>query len=653
VITRLRRTHRDDRGAVLILGALFAGVAVIAAALAVDIGALVVQKRSNQRVADMASLDAVRGLASPATGLTQRGTAETLALASAKRNGFDMTSAVRVCSVLTPDPGATYTLGAQWMRVDIGKYDPSKPDNFSPISCPAAGVLETLFPTQADAVRVIVSSPVAFRFMHGGGRETATAVAKLGSATPSTTTSSTSTTLSTTTTSIVTTVGPENAGARVGSRMASINTTQAAVLNAILTAANNPQGGLLGNPPGALAVSAAGYQGLGNVSMSMEELATQLGISAGTVDQVLTAEFSYSDLLNAMAVIADNKNQDQVAATIRDIATYTVPLDYAARHQTISLDDFTGMAGVTGGAQTFNGSSVSEGSLNVLELVRGGAVLADSDHLVSVPLSATTAGLLPTGVTGATANVSVIEAAQYKYGPVPTSAQTAQLSTSLVLTVPINIAGVGSITANVPVGITGGGATATAQSLACNADHTAATSELMTAQARTLTGQTGAWSASVSTLLGNLVSISAAPGSIVPTSGTTGTATFAPAFNSVASITPAHLGDLSMSTSMISVSGVLPIGTTVSSVAGTIVNNLNPILANLNATVMGPLYDALGIGFASADYSPTQPDGKTIPECQAGTTTVVTSPPTTTTTTAPATTVPPSSTYSGYPVLVD
>jgi hypothetical protein len=121
----------------------------------------------------------------------------------------------------------------------------------------------------------------------------------------------------------------------------------------------------------------------------------------------------------------------------------------------------------------------------------------------------------------------------------------------------------------------------------------------------------------------------------------------------VATITPAHLGDLSMSTSMISVSGVLPIGTTVSSVAGTIVNNLNPILANLNATVMGPLYDALGIGFASADYSPTQPDGKTIPECQAGTTTVVTSPPTTTTTTAPATTVPPSSTYSGYPVLVD
>jgi uncharacterized membrane protein len=638
-LSRWRR--RDDRGAVLILGALFAAVAIVAAALSVDIGSLALSKRANQRIADLASLDGVRGLSAAPP---QRDDVERIALASVERNGFEIDSATatRSCTPLVDD-GATYTTpdGSKWVTIELGKYTVGADDNFVPVKCPATAALEALLPVDADAVRVVVSSPVSFNFMPGGGRETASAVSKLGTSTPVVPT--TTTTLGTTTT-VPPTPGSQTGGVRVGSRMASINTTQAAVLNALLGQVNNPLGTPLGNPPGNLNISAVGYDGLAAASMSIDELATELGINAGTVDQVMNAQFSYADLLSAMAVIADRNNQDQVAVTLQQLQTYSIPLDYDARHQTITLDQ---LAVVTGGAQTFNGSSVADGSLNVLELVRGGAVLADGDHLVSVPLSASTGGLLPTGVTSATASIQLIEAAQYGYGVVPglPPVSTAQLRTTLTLSVPVNLGSLGSITVNVPVNIEGGGATATAAQVLCSGSTPV--SETIAAAANTLTGQTGAWTATVKIGLVN-VPISAAPGAPVTSNGTSGTHDFTPNFTDVATVTPAQLGSLTLTSSMITASG-LPLGVSLSSITDPIVSTVNPVLAQLNNTVMGPLYDALGVGFASADYSPTQPSGLTQPTCTPSTPGSTST--TTTTTPAPTTTVAP--TYSGVPVLVD
>ena len=82
----------------------------------------------------------------------------------------------------------------------------------------------------------------------------------------------------------------------------------------------------------------------------------------------------------------------------------------------------------------------------------------------------------------------------------------------------------------------------------------------------------------------------------------------------------------------------------------TIVNTLNPVLANLHSTVMGPLYNAIGLGYGSADVSPTQPDGTKLPVCVPSTP-PVTGPTTTTTAPAPTTTIPGS--WAGIPTLVD
>ncbi|MDQ4089729.1 MAG: hypothetical protein M3163_05445, partial [Actinomycetota bacterium] len=77
------RTHDrrpDERGAVLVLAVVGVVLAMIASALAVDLGFLAQEARTDQKVADLAALDAVRALPGDPTGAAR---------ASASRNGFD------------------------------------------------------------------------------------------------------------------------------------------------------------------------------------------------------------------------------------------------------------------------------------------------------------------------------------------------------------------------------------------------------------------------------------------------------------------------------------------------------------------------------------------------------------------------------------
>src|SRR5438132_580221 len=196
---RDERVRDGERGAVLILGALFAAVAVVAAALAVDVGRLVSEKRSNQRVADLAALDAVRAIriTDPLDPAALRPLVETRAQQSAARNGFIVPAAVPSCPVGATGvtfPGADGQSPAGEMR----KYTPG---------------------------------------------------------------------------SVV---------------------------------------------PGNVAISTVGYDGLANARVSLDQLATQLGISAGTVDDVMHASFTYQQLMNASATVL-NRNGDAVAAAATGI----------------------------------------------------------------------------------------------------------------------------------------------------------------------------------------------------------------------------------------------------------------------------------------------------------------------------------------------
>ena len=125
---------RDERGAILIMSTIGVVVAVIATALSVDLGRLAQERRRDQKVADLAALDAVRDVPN------RQARAET----SAARNSFPT--------------GPGYSVVA----------DPGKLVGGSFVPDPAG-----------DVVRVTVTSPFDNAFVPGSRTVSATALAKV------------------------------------------------------------------------------------------------------------------------------------------------------------------------------------------------------------------------------------------------------------------------------------------------------------------------------------------------------------------------------------------------------------------------------------------------------------------------------------------
>jgi len=78
---RMWSRNTDERGAVLVMATGGVVLAMIASALAVDLGRLAADKRTDQKIADLAALDASRDLSSAATACSRAQT-------SASRNGY-------------------------------------------------------------------------------------------------------------------------------------------------------------------------------------------------------------------------------------------------------------------------------------------------------------------------------------------------------------------------------------------------------------------------------------------------------------------------------------------------------------------------------------------------------------------------------------
>ncbi|HVF14221.1 MAG TPA: hypothetical protein VM942_06445, partial [Acidimicrobiales bacterium] len=128
---------RDERGAMLVLSAIGLVIAMIFTALAIDIGFLAADKRTDQKIADMAALDAARDL----TNIQAR------AEASAARNGFVIDPKRTVfAELVTPNAaGDDYVpaAGGKFVRVTI--KSPRKP----------------FFPFVGDTERTVTARAVA------------------------------------------------------------------------------------------------------------------------------------------------------------------------------------------------------------------------------------------------------------------------------------------------------------------------------------------------------------------------------------------------------------------------------------------------------------------------------------------------------------
>ena len=84
-----RRREDGERGAILVMATVGVVLAVVAAGLAVDLGSIAQERRRDQKVADLAALDAVRNISN----------AQALAVASASRNKFPTGTGYSVAAV--------------------------------------------------------------------------------------------------------------------------------------------------------------------------------------------------------------------------------------------------------------------------------------------------------------------------------------------------------------------------------------------------------------------------------------------------------------------------------------------------------------------------------------------------------------------------
>ncbi len=140
-----------ERGSVLVFAAVGIVIAVLAAAMAIDVGSAIWRKRDLQVVADLAATDTAQQLAIQAGGPTQAA-ANQLAQESADRNGY-----------------ATTAAGYMPLLVELGSFDP-------------AGGFTLSAPATANAVRVTTERLVDHIFVPGGTTVRAQAVATFDNA---------------------------------------------------------------------------------------------------------------------------------------------------------------------------------------------------------------------------------------------------------------------------------------------------------------------------------------------------------------------------------------------------------------------------------------------------------------------------------------
>ncbi|MFP5375406.1 MAG: pilus assembly protein TadG-related protein [Acidimicrobiia bacterium] len=393
---RFPGARHDQRGVVLVMAVPALVLALTAMALSVDIGRQVLEKRDLQKVADLAALDAARDL----------GAVQAAAEASAARNGFDAGA-----------PG--HSLVAERGAVDANRAFTVDP----------AG----------DAVRVTVSAGVDYIFAPGSRTVTARGVAQRPGSTPPTTT-----------TTVPSGDPVPVAGFTLGSTLASVDTTKASLLNAVL-------GGWMSGT-----ADVVGWQGLVDSRVTVDELRGQLellesGVQFGTVDQLLAADLTLAQLARATANALD-------AAGDANAALYAGPAGIVAQATTTATFRLGDLLTVAEGS----GDAALATELNAWDLLVGSAMVANGTNLVTVP----DIGLSIPGLGATSLTLKVIEAKRTYVGPAGGSVSTAQVEMTLTPTLdrPLTVDGLtdARLRGAFPFSLAAAGAAGTLSSVTCS-----------------------------------------------------------------------------------------------------------------------------------------------------------------------------------------
>jgi uncharacterized membrane protein len=364
---------RSRRGSVAVITGLVLASLIGAAALVVDLGLAFARRQSLQSATDMAALSAGWNL--PATTATAVTTSATQGLSTNNFPGSAI-SGYPTIGLYTANPAvapaARYVAGAKW----------------------ACGGLAS----NALLLSSTTTSPVEL------GRVI-------------TTITSLSSTVSATVTRNV------DAAFTVGSGLVSVS--QASVMNAVL-------GQLLGVN---LSLTAVDYNNLLNANVNglafSNALASQLGVTAGTYDGILSSSATVGQVLAAEATVLNTQGSGATAAvTSLDKIKQAISLAAAPTFSVGQLIAFGAWGGQTVGSTA--APAAVFGSLRVYDLLSLAAQAANGQHAITINQT----GISIPGLATMSLSVTVIEPpepAYYVFGPPCTVAHTAQIRAQLNL----------------------------------------------------------------------------------------------------------------------------------------------------------------------------------------------------------------------------
>ncbi|MDD5363708.1 MAG: TadG family pilus assembly protein [Gallionellaceae bacterium] len=295
-------TLRFQTGAISVMAAAGMAALVASALLAVDLGNLFYTKRQLQNVADTAALSAVSDLANAAY----------IATDTASKNDFAV-------------PG----VHSNTLETVTGHYDTTTPDGEYQGSFTAGGD-----PALQDAVKVTVTTQQPYFFMAGNREITATATA----------------------------TRTAEAGFSIGSGLLNIDSSQSALLNAIL-------GKLLHS---SLNLSVMSYQGLAAANVNLLDL-VKAKADVGTVEELLALDLSLADVLHLTAQALGPT--DIVYLDLENLANLE-----ALGNLHLKLGDLIKLS-------LADGTSAASANLNVLQLISLSAQVANGKHFLDVPIT--------------------------------------------------------------------------------------------------------------------------------------------------------------------------------------------------------------------------------------------------------------------------
>lgn len=328
-LNRYVATQDRQRGAIGLMAALTLVLALLCTLMVIDSGRLYMEKRSLQRIADVAALEAAGRKGTCMTGAS----AASYATQSAIRNGFtpgsDGRTLVATCGTLSVNTESRRVFTAD--------------------------------ATQSQAIQVVVSHPVP--------RSIAAGIAALVDST------SDSPDIQLSATAVAASASPL-AALTIRSAAMTVDSAKAAVLNPIV-------GGLLG---GTLNLGVANWQGLVNTDLSLlnylNRLKLDLNLTAVGYTQVLNTTVSVSQLVQSAINVLDPSGTLNATAAIAGLQA----IKAAAGATTVLLGD---LLAVQGSADI----AALNTNLRLLDLVQGLAQLANDKNGVSATTQINIPGL--------------------------------------------------------------------------------------------------------------------------------------------------------------------------------------------------------------------------------------------------------------------